>query len=546
MKKTKINVVFSSHFGDEENNKFSKHVSNTVGVKHEIFVEPNFNEFSLPQVYNKYLDKKTPDDVIYVFCHPDLIFKTKNWGKLLLNKFNNNPHGIIGIAGSSYVPDSGRWWEDRSKMYGTVEHTNGVSNWVSEYSPPIKEIQDVVHIDGLFMAVDPQRIVNKFDETYGKFHFYDVGFNIPNYLNGVDIGVIDNIRVLHKSIGETDQEWENNRIKFAENYKNKLPIRLVQEPLRVLICCQFFKNYTGSEVSNYELAKELVKLGCEVTVISTMIGDPILSRAKNAGIDVYQLPNIPNYRLTQDGKQIQFIRTEKEFDVIHINHRPIGEQILNLYPNTPAVMHVRSEVIPTFEEPIIHPQIKKYVSIRDSITEYIKSFGVKDEKIVLIDNPFDSNRFNTNYEQKKNDKEVILFVGTLDHLRKNILKDLKQMVEKEDKILWIIGANNGGYVNELFKTPVSESRVKYFGVKSDVENYIKKCDYTAGIFKGRTTIEGFLCGKSGWIYKVDKQGNILEKEFTEVPDDVYKYKSDYSAMRVCELYNDIIDETWFS
>ena len=154
-------------------------------------------------------------------------------------------------------------------------------------------------------------------------------------------------------------------------------------------------------------------------------------------------------------------------------------------------MHVRSEVIPKFEQPIIHPAIKKYISIRDSITEYIKKFEINENKIILIDNPFDYNRFNTNYIFKPNKKETILFIGTLDYLRKNILFDLKEMVEKEDKILWIIGANSGGYVNQLLTKPVNESHVRYFGVKSNVEDYIKKCDITAGIFKGRSSIEGY-------------------------------------------------------
>lgn len=542
MRKENILVVFSTHLSERENEEFKKHISETIGVKHEIKELVNFNQFSLPQVYNEALDECKDKKSIILFIHNDVKIKTKNWGKILLNKFNNSEYGILGIAGTSFIPESGRWWEDRSKMCGIVEHTNGVSQWVSEYSNETKEIQDVVHIDGLFMAVYPERIVHNFDENYGMFHFYDISFNLPNYLSGVDIGVITDIRVLHKSIGETNQEWEDNRIKFVENYKDELPLKLVKDPYRVLICCQFFKNYTGSEVSNFELSKELVKLGCDVTIVSTVIGDPLLSKAKKAGVDVYQLSNTPNFKMIPEKQQLMFYKNEKEFDIIHINHKPIGEQILKLYPNTPAVMHVRSEVIPVFEEPIINPQIKRYISIRDSITEYIKSFGVSEDKIDLIDNPFDYNRFHKNYVREKNEKEIILFIGTLDYLRKNILFDLKEMVEKEDKILWIIGSNNEGYADDLLK---DSNNIRYFGIKSNVEDYIKKCDFTAGIFKGRTTIEGFLCGKSGWIYKVDEKGSILSKKLTKVPDDINKYRSDFSAKKVFKLYGEVIDETWF-
>lgn len=538
-KKTKIVVVYSSHLGEEHDNEFNNHVSKTIGCKHEIVRYPNYNEFSLSEIYNKAIEHYKGESEIICFMHPDIIHNTSNWGRIILNKFNNSDFGIIGVAGSTFINTTGTWWDDRSKMWGIVTHSDGIKEWDSEYSNPIKGIQPVVNIDGLFMAVDPERIVHTFDENYGKFHFYDLSFSVKNYLDGVNVGVITDIRILHKSIGETNQEWEENRQKFVDEYKDELPIRHVSEDkLRVLICCQFFKNYTGSEVSNFELAKELVNQGCEVTVISTMVGDPILSKAKRAGIDVYSLANAPNYQLTQDNR-LNFFKNEKEFDIIHINHKPIGEQILKMYPNTPAVMHVRSEVIPTFEEPIIHPQIKKYISIRDSITEYIKGFGISEDTIVHIDNPFDTSRFNSDYDKNEwlSNKESVLFIGTLDHLRKNILLDLVKTTKENNQELWIIGSDNGGYINEIL-----DEHVVYLGVQSKVETYLKRCHHTAGIFKGRTTIEGFLCGKPGWIYKVDNQGNILSKEFTEVPDDVEKYSSEYSANKVLELYDDVLNK----
>jgi len=541
--KNKIIVVYSSHLGDEEDSKFNEQIENTIGVDHSISRFINHNEFSLSQIYNEALNDNTEDNVIFVFCHNDIVFKTKDWGKILLRKFNHTEYGIIGIAGTTFVPQSGTWWDDRSKMYGIVEHSDQISEWTSEYSEKITGIQSVVHVDGLFMAVDPYRIEKKYNENYGKFHFYDLTFCVDNYLEEVLIGVTTDIRILHKSVGATYQSWEDNRLKFVEDYREYLPLRDVpnEEKLRVLICCQFFKNYTGSEVSNYELSKELKKLGCDVTLVSTMIGEPLLSKAKKAGVKVHSVQNSPNYMITNEG-QLGFFKNQKEFDIIHINHKPIGEQVLKMYPNTPAVMHVRSEVIPTFEEPIINPNIKRYISIRDSITEYIKGFGVKEDSIVTIDNPFDCARFNVDYNKEKwlSIKESVLFVGTLDHLRKNILFDLKQMVKENNQELWIIGADNGGYVKELV-----DDDVIYLGVQSKVETYYKRCSYTAGIFKGRSTIEGFLCGKPGWIYKVDKEGKILNKELTQVPTDVKKYSSDFSAKQVFNLYKKVINETWF-
>jgi glycosyltransferase involved in cell wall biosynthesis len=540
MKKLKNNivVVFSSHLGDEVNNEFVNHIHKTIGVKHKIVCYPNYNQFSLSEIYNNAINEHSNESTIMVFCHPDIIYKTLNWGKVLLNHFNHTDFGIIGVAGSTFIGKNS-WWEDRSKMVGIVWHSDKLSTWVSEYSNEFNGVKPTVNVDGLFMAVDCDKIVCKFNLNYGKFHFYDLSFCLPNYLEGCNIGVTTSIRILHKSVGQTNQEWEINRQKFVEEYKEDLPIKHVSEDkLKVLICCQFFKNYTGSEVSNYELSKELVKLGCDVTLISSMVGNPLYEKAIKNGVKVYSFTNLPNYIIDQEGK-FQFVKNEAEFDIIHINHKPIGELILQLYPNTPAVMHVRSEVIPVFEEPIINPNIKRYISIRESITEFIKSFGISDDNIIEIDNPFDIKRFNTNYKQQKNSKEVVLFIGTLDYLRKKILNDLGEMTNANNQELWIIGADNENYAEDL----IQFKHIKYLGVKSNVEEYIKKCDYTAGIFKGRTTIEGFLCGKSGWVYTVDKQGNILNKELQSVPDDIQKYSSEFSANKVFSLYKEILNET---
>ena len=73
--KNKIIVVYSSHLGEEEDRKFNKYISSTIGVKHEILRYINYNQFSLTQIYNEALNAKL-ENVIYVFCHNDIIIKT--------------------------------------------------------------------------------------------------------------------------------------------------------------------------------------------------------------------------------------------------------------------------------------------------------------------------------------------------------------------------------------------------------------------------------------------------------------------------------------
>jgi GT2 family glycosyltransferase len=72
--------------------------------------------------------------------------------------------------------------------------------------------------------VDCNDVESTFDESYKGFHFYDHSLCIKNYLLGVNIGVITDIRILHKSVGRTNNEWELNRQQFVNEYQDEFPI----------------------------------------------------------------------------------------------------------------------------------------------------------------------------------------------------------------------------------------------------------------------------------------------------------------------------------
>jgi len=225
MKKDNIVVVFSSHLSDEANQKFIKHISDTIGVKHTVVCYPNFNQYSLPEVYNKAIREHNNPDAIFVFCHNDITIRTRTWGRLLLHKFNSSNFQIIGLAGTTFLADNGVWWQDRTKMYGVVEHTDGYKTWVSEYAIPRPGFtKPVILVDGVFMAVDCNAIEHQWDEEFKGFHMYDLSFCVPNYLDGCNIGVTTDIRILHQSVGMVNQQWDDNRKQFVEKYKEELPI----------------------------------------------------------------------------------------------------------------------------------------------------------------------------------------------------------------------------------------------------------------------------------------------------------------------------------
>jgi len=230
--KNNIIVVFSSHLPKIDTDNFIQHINDTIGIDHEVYCYPNFNQYSLSEIYNKAMEEHANDNSIMVFVHHDVIFRTQNWGKKLLKIFNNTKYSIIGLAGSITMYDHGCWWltEDmknmsKNNMIGRVWHTNGLREWCSDYNSKYY-LKEVCVIDGLFIAVDINKIVNKFDENIKGFHYYEIDFAINNYLDGCDIAVTNSINVLHKSIGVTNKSWEENRKQFIEKYKEYLPIYL--------------------------------------------------------------------------------------------------------------------------------------------------------------------------------------------------------------------------------------------------------------------------------------------------------------------------------
>jgi glycosyltransferase involved in cell wall biosynthesis len=224
---------------------------------------------------------------------------------------------------------------------------------------------------------------------------------------------------------------------------------------------------------------------------------------------------------------------QQTFDIIHANHKPITERLLQLYPESNFVNIVRSEVI-DLENPIVDDKIKKYIAIRPSIKDYVvNNFGISEDMVEVVYNPFDKSRFKPNSLPSGTDKPVVLFVGTMDYLREKPIMDLVEKCRTENKELWLVGKDTMGYASNLGN---NEPHVKYFEPTDKIEEFYYKCDVTAGIMLGRTTIEGFLCGKPAIIYNVDKTGEITGVEYHEVPENLSIFDFDNIIDKIKSIY----------
>lgn len=286
--------------------------------------------------------------------------------------------------------------------------------------------------------------------------------------------------------------------------------------MKVLLGCIFFRDYTGSELYVYELANKLMQLDCEVHVISAHLGGPLTDQAVKNGIKVHHLSNPPM----------------EDFDIIHTQHVPITQNLIAIYPNIKKISTIHSEVI-DLEQPVLHPTIHRFIAIRPEIKEYLKNFQIPAENIEVIYNPIDETRF---YQKNLPSENFVLFVGSLEHLRRNALFETAKYAAEIGKELWIVGKNHSNYLHELLNMP----HVKHIGALQSVEEYVHRCDETSGILLGRTTIEGWLCGKPGWIYSVNQHGAILDKKRYDVPADLEKYHAINVAKQIKKIYEEVI------
>ena len=293
--------------------------------------------------------------------------------------------------------------------------------------------------------------------------------------------------------------------------------------MRVLLSAISFEFLTGAEMYVYELGRELVRRGHEVTVIATRIKGAMEAPARAAGLRCDTFGDLNR----------QGVRSLGVFDIIHVSEPSPTRWILEKFPTHPIICTIHSQY--PCEEPIIDPRIRHYICIRPEVQQkVINQNHIPAEKTSLIYNPIDFARFRGAAGHPRNGKSKrVLFCGTMDALRRQTIFDLMRRAPSEGFELWLLGLKADGYNGYLECLPPG---VAWFDQTWTTERYINQCDETAGVLLGRTTIEGWACGKPGWIYDIDLQGNIRSRALHQTPADMNKFDSVNVVNQIEELY----------
>ncbi len=145
--------------------------------------------------------------------------------------------------------------------------------------------------------------------------------------------------------------------------------------MRILITNLAIANYSGSETVVELLADGLRRAGHSPMLLAPQLG-PQADRMRARGhvvVDrIGQLPARP--------------------DIIHAQHTPVALGALAAFPSVPAVFACHSAVF-EIEAPRPHPQIRQWIAVDDLCRERCLSRGVPEDRLTVILNAVDLDRF---------------------------------------------------------------------------------------------------------------------------------------------------------
>lgn len=293
--------------------------------------------------------------------------------------------------------------------------------------------------------------------------------------------------------------------------------------MRILISVINFRHLTGAELYVYELSRCLASRGHDVSIVSQS-GGLIAEKARAQGVTVYDFSAMP---------------VGLEFDLLHVQELAPAQWAMTAFPDTPVIATVHSQW--PCEEPMIDERIHKYVCIRPEVRDKIVSQnGIPIEKTAVVYNGVDTARFNREGSVTP-ERPLVLFAGTVDPIRRESGLHLIERSIEEDFDVLFIGTRHDTHLDGELPPNVNWLQ----GDVWEIDEYVRRCTATAGIVLGRTTIEGWMCGKPGWIYDVDIDGSIKSIDLFPPPhkDLLAQFDIEFMTDQMELLYAETVGHT---
>lgn len=211
--------------------ELSENIKSTIGTDYEIIIINNSsNQYSIFSAYNEGIKRSHGE--ILCFMHDDILFHTDNWGKIVRKSLTDAKIGIVGAIGSLFLSDSRLpWWFGNAQIGQLIQgNTNAEDYSVRElkyWNHKQGNSVEVAIVDGMWFCARKEIFDNglQFDEeNFNGFHCYDLDICLQAHLNNLQVHVLYDLFIEHKSLGNTDASYYDQLAIWHNKWEKMLPM----------------------------------------------------------------------------------------------------------------------------------------------------------------------------------------------------------------------------------------------------------------------------------------------------------------------------------
>lgn len=226
-----ISIIICSRQSDIPQS-LKDNIAETIGVEYElVLIDNSKKQYSIFQAYNLGVSRaKYP---YLCFMHDDILYHTQDWGEKVINHFQSNNVGLIGVAGTHFLSRLPvGWWISPyiTESYIQDLFQNGIySTKVYNRVDGIIENNSVaaVGVDGFWFCIKKTMFEDGFvifdGKTFSDYHLYDLDMCMQILELGEDVRIILDVLIEHKSLGNPNVLWETELLKFQNKWITSLP-----------------------------------------------------------------------------------------------------------------------------------------------------------------------------------------------------------------------------------------------------------------------------------------------------------------------------------